>query len=86
MHQMNFSQHIVYESHCLVVFSMATVLGYIAAILPRLLFTAHGIVALWLLVKFSPSQTIFWAFCGGLGCLFVESIYTIAVRKGVEYK
>lgn len=70
----------------LLVLSMATLLSYIAAILPRLLFVAHSIVALWLLVKFSQGQTIFWGFCVGLVCLFVESIYTILVRKGVEYK
>lgn len=71
----------------LLVLSMATLLNYIAAILPRLLFVAHSIVALWLLVKFSQGQTIFWGFCVGLVCLFVESIYTILVRKGVvEYK
>lgn len=69
-----------------VVFSMATVLAYIAAILPRLLFAGHSIVALWLLVQFIPNQTNYWAFCAGLGCLFLESIYTIIVRKGVEYK
>lgn len=79
-------QCIVYEFYCFVVFSMATVLEYIAAIFPRLLFAGHSILALWLLVKFTVDQTIFWAFCAGLGCLFLESIYTVIVRKGVEYK
>lgn len=66
--------------------SMATVLEYIAAILPRILFAGHSILALWLLVQLNPNQTIFWSFCAGLGCLFLESIYTVIFRKGVEYK
>lgn len=65
--------------------SMATVLEYIAAILPRILFSGHSILALWLLVQLNPNQ-IFWPFCIGLGCLFMESIYTVIFRKGVEYK
>lgn len=67
---------------------MATVLEYLAAILPRLLFAGHSILALWLLVEFNrrTNETIYWAFCAGLGCLFLESMYTVIVRKGVEYK
>ena len=65
---------------------MATALGFIAAILPRILFTGHGVLALWLLVEFSPEQTIYWAIFAGLGCLFLESIYTVVIRKGKEYK
>ena len=65
---------------------MATVLEYIAAILPRLLFAGHSILALWLLVEFNSNESIYWAFCAGLGCLFLESMYTVVVRKGKEYK
>jgi len=65
---------------------MATILEYIAAILPRLLFVGHSILALWLLVEFNPNETIYWVFCAGLGCLLLESMYTVLVRKGVEYK
>ena len=65
---------------------MATILEYIAAILPRLLFAGHSILALWLLVELNPNETIYSVFCAGLGCLFLESMYTVLVRKGVEYK
>lgn len=66
---------------------MATVLEYIAAVLPRLLFAGHCIIALWLLLEFNPDNLIYyWPFFVGLGCLFLESIYTIIVRKGEEYK
>lgn len=65
---------------------MVSVLGFLAAFIPRALFVAHGVLCVWLVVQFNSGQTIYYSMCVGLGCLIVEMLFTLIVRKGAECK
>lgn len=49
------------------------------------MFLAHGWVSVYLVVQ-TKDDPIYWWLCVGLFFLLGESIYTIVIRKGKEYK
>ena len=66
-------------------------LGYALAIIPRVLFTAHAVLSILLLKKYIRDIKDFkdlpiWSFYTPLGFLCLESMYTIIIRRGHEYK
>ncbi|EDO40847.1 predicted protein, partial [Nematostella vectensis] len=55
------------------------------AILTRLMFIIHGVMCVWLL-SCNYNNSNYWWLIIGILCLLVEMCYTLAARKGREYK
>ena len=56
-----------------------------SALLTRLLFISHTAFALWR-VSEVYEETVLYYLIVGVGCLILETSYTMAVRQGKEYK
>ncbi|XP_052820555.1 transmembrane protein 26-like isoform X3 [Mya arenaria] len=60
-------------------------LTYIRALIVRIMFACHGIIAIWRL--FMVTQSVWcWYLCGALFLLFLETLITIAKKRGREWK
>lgn len=57
----------------------------ISALLTRLLFLIHTAVAIWRVSHYYPQDTLYFLAIG-VGFLLVETVLTIGVRHGKEYK
>jgi hypothetical protein len=60
-------------------------LNLIRAIFVRLIFSCHGLIAIWRLVIVAKDDR-YWYLTGALGGLFIESLITICKKKGREWK
>ncbi|XP_078695800.1 transmembrane protein 26-like [Branchiostoma floridae x Branchiostoma belcheri] len=64
------------ELHCI---------NIIKALITRLLFAVHGLIAIWRVTDVYKAS-IYWIGLSGLAGLFIETCYTVGKRKGKEYK
>lgn len=58
----------------------------LAALVTRLVFCAHCLVAFIRIMTTIQWQHYYWGLLAGLLCLMIETIVTLKVRKGQEYK
>uniref|UniRef100_A0A6P4F1D1 Transmembrane protein 26 n=1 Tax=Drosophila rhopaloa TaxID=1041015 RepID=A0A6P4F1D1_DRORH len=64
---------------------MAKIISTIKAILTRIIFSAHSLLAIWQVVALK-SDIIYWALCGPLLLLLLEGIFTIMIKKAQEWR
>ncbi|KAH8311388.1 hypothetical protein KR044_006033 [Drosophila immigrans] len=64
---------------------MAKIISTIKAILTRLIFGAHSLLAIWQVTTFKK-DIIYWTLCGPLLLLLLEGIFTIMIKKTQEWR
>ncbi|XP_017052392.1 transmembrane protein 26 [Drosophila ficusphila] len=64
---------------------MAKIISTIKAILTRIIFSAHSLLAIWQVVAIK-SDIKYWALCGPLVLLLLEGIFTIMIKKTQEWR
>lgn len=64
---------------------MAKIISTIKAILTRIIFSAHSLLAIWQVTTFK-NDIIYWTLCGPLLLLLLEGIFTIMIKKTQEWR
>ncbi|XP_055852850.1 transmembrane protein 26 [Episyrphus balteatus] len=64
---------------------MAKIISTIKAILTRLIFSAHSLIAIWQVTE-NKGHIIYWSLCGPLALLLLEGIFTLAIKKNQEWR
>ncbi|XP_030371162.1 transmembrane protein 26 [Scaptodrosophila lebanonensis] len=64
---------------------MAKIISTIKAILTRIIFGAHSLLAIWQVTTFKK-DIIYWTLCGPLLILLLEGIFTIMIKKTQEWR
>ncbi|ALC47652.1 CG14238 [Drosophila busckii] len=64
---------------------MAKIISTIKAILTRIIFSAHSVLAIWQVTTFKK-DIIYWTLCGPLLLLLLEGIFTIMIKKTQEWR
>ncbi|XP_022215148.2 transmembrane protein 26 [Drosophila obscura] len=64
---------------------MAKIISTIKAILTRIIFGAHSLLAIWRVTTFKD-DIIYWTLCGPLLLLLLEGIFTIMIKKTQEWR
>ncbi|KAH8246821.1 hypothetical protein KR032_000845 [Drosophila birchii] len=64
---------------------MAKIISTIKAILTRIIFSAHSLLAIWHLVIIKEDHK-YWTLCGPLLLLLLEGIFTIMIKKTQEWR
>uniref|UniRef100_A0A182YHH0 Uncharacterized protein n=1 Tax=Anopheles stephensi TaxID=30069 RepID=A0A182YHH0_ANOST len=64
---------------------MAKLLATFKATLTRILFAAHGFIAIWQVTQ-NKKEPIYWCLCAPIGVLFIEGIFTLAIKKNQEWR
>ncbi|XP_029727840.2 transmembrane protein 26 [Aedes albopictus] len=64
---------------------MAKLLATIKAIITRIIFSAHGFIAIWQVTQ-NKKDPLYWCLCVPIGVLFVEGIFTLAIKKNQEWR
>uniref|UniRef100_A0A182Q733 Transmembrane protein 26 n=1 Tax=Anopheles farauti TaxID=69004 RepID=A0A182Q733_9DIPT len=64
---------------------MAKLLATFKATLTRILFAAHGFIAIWQVTQ-NKKDPIYWCLCAPIGVLFIEGIFTLAIKKNQEWR
>ncbi|XP_017857518.1 PREDICTED: transmembrane protein 26 [Drosophila arizonae] len=64
---------------------MAKIISTIKAILTRIIFSAHSLLAIWQVTTFKK-DIIYWTLCGPLLLLLLEGIFTIMIKKTQEWR
>ncbi|KAL7728927.1 hypothetical protein ACLKA6_004261 [Drosophila palustris] len=64
---------------------MAKIISTIKAILTRIIFSAHSLLAIWQVTTFKK-ENIYWTLCGPLVLLLLEGIFTIMIKKTQEWR
>ncbi|XP_001358238.3 transmembrane protein 26 [Drosophila pseudoobscura] len=64
---------------------MAKIISTIKAILTRIIFSAHSLLAIWQVTTFKD-DIIYWTLCGPLLLLLLEGIFTIMIKKTQEWR
>ncbi|KAH8381505.1 hypothetical protein KR093_006906 [Drosophila rubida] len=64
---------------------MAKIISTIKAILTRIIFGAHSLLAIWQVTTFKK-DLIYWTLCGPLLLLLLEGIFTIMIKKTQEWR
>ncbi|XP_050083383.1 LOW QUALITY PROTEIN: uncharacterized protein LOC126569989 [Anopheles aquasalis] len=59
---------------------MAKLLATFKAVLTRILFAAHGFIAIWQVTQ-NKTDPIYWSLCAPIGVLCIEGIFTLAIKK-----
>jgi hypothetical protein len=65
--------------------TMAQCMTYIKAIITRILFGSHGFIAVWR-VTATKHDPIYWYLSIAIFLLFIESIFTLTLKKNHEWK
>lgn len=68
-----------------VIAAMAKIISTIKAILTRIIFSAHSLLAIWHLVIIKEDHK-YWTLCGPLLLLLLEGIFTIMIKKTQEWR
>lgn len=58
----------------------------ISALVSRIVFCLHCLVAIWRIFVSPSSDPLYWLVLFGILGLFIETVVTLYVRKGAEYK
>lgn len=64
---------------------MAKLIATIKAVITRLLFAAHGFVAIWQVAR-NKENPIWWYLCAPIGLLCLEGLFTLAIKKNQEWR
>ncbi|XP_062555848.1 transmembrane protein 26 [Armigeres subalbatus] len=64
---------------------MAKLLATIKAIITRIIFSTHGFIAIWQVTQ-NKKDPIYWCLCVPIGVLFVEGVFTLAIKKNQEWR
>ncbi|XP_053670058.1 transmembrane protein 26 [Anopheles nili] len=64
---------------------MAKLLATFKAILTRILFAAHGFIAIWQVTQ-NKKDPVYWSLCAPIGVLCIEGIFTLAIKKNQEWR
>ncbi|XP_058120499.1 transmembrane protein 26 [Anopheles ziemanni] len=64
---------------------MAKLLATFKATVTRILFAAHGFIAIWQVTQ-NKKDPIYWSLCAPIGVLFIEGIFTLAIKKNQEWR
>ncbi|EDS31509.1 transmembrane protein 26 [Culex quinquefasciatus] len=64
---------------------MTKLLATIKAIITRILFSAHGFIAIWQVTQ-NTRDPLYWCLCVPIGVLFFEAIFTLAIKKNQEWR
>ncbi|KAJ9575636.1 hypothetical protein L9F63_007497 [Diploptera punctata] len=64
---------------------MASLLATVKAILTRLVFGAHGVVAIWQVTNFKKNLQ-YWYLCAPIIMLMFEGIFTLTIKRSQEWK
>uniref|UniRef100_A0A182N5U4 Transmembrane protein 26 n=1 Tax=Anopheles dirus TaxID=7168 RepID=A0A182N5U4_9DIPT len=64
---------------------MAKLLATFKATVTRILFAAHGFIAIWQVTQ-NKKDPIYWSLCAPIGALFIEGIFTLAIKKNQEWR
>uniref|UniRef100_A0A6E8VF02 Transmembrane protein 26 n=1 Tax=Anopheles coluzzii TaxID=1518534 RepID=A0A6E8VF02_ANOCL len=64
---------------------MAKLLATFKATVTRILFAAHGFIAIWQVTQ-NKKEPIYWCLCAPIGVLFIEGIFTLAIKKNQEWR
>lgn len=64
---------------------MAKLMATFKALITRLIFSAHGVIAIWQVTQ-SKKNVQFWYLSSPIALLFVEGIFTIAIKKNQEWR
>lgn len=65
---------------------MPSILEIIGAIITRVLFGVHAVFVIWIVIQLFSGYQEYWAVCTGLCCLAIETLFTLIIRKGQEYR
>lgn len=65
---------------------MPSILEFIGAIITRVLFGVHAVFVIWIVLQLFSGNQEYWAVCTGLCFLAIETLFTLVVRKGQEYR
>ncbi|KAF5282764.1 hypothetical protein FQR65_LT02761 [Abscondita terminalis] len=64
---------------------MATFVDSIKAIITRLVFSAHSLLAIWQVTIFKKN-VFFWYLCSPILLLFFEGVFTLTIKENQEWK
>ncbi|XP_053691206.1 transmembrane protein 26 [Sabethes cyaneus] len=64
---------------------MAKLLATIKAIITRIIFSTHGFIAIWQVTQ-NTKDPLYWCLCTPIGVLFIEGIFTLAIKKNQEWR
>ncbi|XP_037953074.1 transmembrane protein 26 [Teleopsis dalmanni] len=64
---------------------MAKIISTIKAILTRIIFSAHSMIAIWQVTE-NKGEIIYWTLCGPLFILLLEAIFTLMIKKTQEWR
>ncbi|XP_055608489.1 transmembrane protein 26 [Uranotaenia lowii] len=64
---------------------MAKLLATIKAVITRIIFSAHGFIAIWQVTQ-NKKDPIYWCLCVPIGVLCFEGIFTLAIKKNQEWR
>lgn len=73
------------EQHSLVTDTMAKVVATIKAVVTRLVFAAHGLLAIWQVTIFKRDSH-YWYLSAPVLLLFFEGIFTLTIKRSQEWK
>ncbi|XP_055636170.1 transmembrane protein 26 [Toxorhynchites rutilus septentrionalis] len=64
---------------------MARLLATIKAIITRIIFSTHAFIAIWQVTQYKQDP-LYWCICAPIGVLFVEGVFTLAIKKNQEWR
>lgn len=64
---------------------MAKLLATFKAVLTRIIFSAHGFIAIWQVTQFKK-DLIYWYLSAPIGLLIFEGIFTLVIKKNQEWR
>lgn len=64
---------------------MSKFLGVTKAIITRLVFAAHGFIAIWQVTTFKKNP-LYWYLCSPIVLLFFEGLFTLTIKANQEWK
>lgn len=57
-----------------------------SALITRAVFSMHCLIAFWRIMVTSGGNELYWLLLSGLVGLLIETLVTLVLRKGAEYK
>jgi hypothetical protein len=64
---------------------MAKFIATIKAIITRIIFSAHGAIAIWQVTQYKKNP-IYWSLSAPIALLALEGIFTLAIKKNQEWR
>jgi len=64
---------------------MVKLIATIKAVITRIMFGAHGALAIWQVTQYTKNP-IYWSLASPIGCLVFEGIFTLAIKSNQEWR